>query len=399
MPVELKNVLRVQDPCGLTYYLGTLSPKMIKDLTFVPVAKPSEPQGDPATVLNERPEKGYQRAGEPKRMEAIWKFVKDRPNCLIPPVVLASRGNWHFTPVPKHDNFGTIQAEDLAAIIDGQHRLGGLLRLVPDEEATDELKSRPIPFMAVDDLPQENERQEFVDINDNQKGVKKSLIHYLERDKFFHGRAAYALMEDEESVFKGRIDIQKKHDWTLILFGAAKECVELMYDAGFRKAKSFDPWKDESVQLAAIGHILDYWRAVRDTMPEYWSDMDLMPPVGTKKSKEEKPGTSAFKWRLLEETGIRAFSKLANELFGLTWMPGMRAPSFEAIRAHLSAMAGNEQVRKALTKTKLDKSITEWDPDLKSSGKAGVTAIFNYLRGALQEVVGGGAHTSPPQES
>jgi DGQHR domain-containing protein len=393
MPVELKNVLRVEDPCGLTYYLGTLTPKMIKQLTFVPVVTASAQEGDPAILLNERPEKGYQRAGEAKRMEAICKFVKSRPNCLIPPVVLASRGKWRFAPVSKqYDHLGMIQAEDLAAIIDGQHRLGGLLRLLGDPEATEQLKSRPIPFMAVDELPEENEKQEFVVINDNQKGVKKSLIHYLGRDKVFAGQAAAALMEDEESVFRGRIDIQKKHDWIVILFGAAKECVELMYDADFRKTRSFDPWKEDSIQEAAISYVLEYWKAVRDAMPEYWSDMDLMPAIGVKKSKEN-PGTSAFRFRLLEETGIRAMSRLASELFAITWMGGMRAPSFEAIRAHLSAMAENEQVRKALTKPKLDPTVVEMDSDLKSTGKAGVSAIFRYLRGALQELVGTAGRT------
>jgi DNA-sulfur modification-associated len=85
----------------------------------------------------------------------------------------------------------------VAAIIDGQHRLGGLLRLVNDGEVGDELKSRPIPFMAIELMDMDREKQEFVDINYNQQGVKKSLIHYLNREDNFFGKAAAALMEDE----------------------------------------------------------------------------------------------------------------------------------------------------------------------------------------------------------
>ncbi len=385
MPVELKNVLKVEDPSGLVYYMGTLAPEYIKKLTFVPVVSPSQRSGDESILLNERPDKGYQRAGEIKRMETIAKFVKEHPRCLIPPVVLASRGKWHFTPTAKSDHFGTLQAEDLAAIIDGQHRLGGLLRLAHDPDAGADAKARTIPFMAVDNLPEEEERQEFVNINDNQKGVKKSLIHYLSRDKTFAGRAATALAEDEESVFKGRIGIQKREDWDIFLFGAAKECVDLMFGKKMTQVKKFDPTKDESVQEAAIEFVLKYWKAVRDAMPEFWSDMDKMPPFGLKRSKEQ-PGVSAFHYRLLEETGIRAFSKLANELFFLTWMDPLKAPAFDAIKEYLGKMTESADVRKALTKPKHDATVLEMDPNLKSTGKAGVDAIFLYLEAELDKV-------------
>ena len=37
MTVEVRNVLRVEDPIGVVYYLGTIKPQQIKELTFVPV--------------------------------------------------------------------------------------------------------------------------------------------------------------------------------------------------------------------------------------------------------------------------------------------------------------------------------------------------------------------------
>ena len=116
-------------------------------------------------------------------------------------------------------------ADRLAAIVDGQHRLGGLWRLAHDDSLPDEIRDKPIPFMAILDMCLEREREEFVVINGKQIGVKKSLIRYLGREDTFQGRAADALMNDEESVFRGRIDEQKARDWTLILFGAAQECV------------------------------------------------------------------------------------------------------------------------------------------------------------------------------
>jgi hypothetical protein len=46
MPAELKNVLKVVDPTGLIYYLGTITPSEIKSLTFVPVVTETANQAD-----------------------------------------------------------------------------------------------------------------------------------------------------------------------------------------------------------------------------------------------------------------------------------------------------------------------------------------------------------------
>jgi DGQHR domain-containing protein len=385
MPVELKNVLKVVEPCGLTYFLGTLTPKEIKQLTFVPVVNLTEREN--ATLFLVEKPGGYQRAGDSKRMDVIRDFVKRRPDCLIPPVVLSARGKWEFSPVSKqHDRFGTIEALEVAAIIDGQHRLGGLLRLVNDDDVEEALKSRPIPFMAIEKMDMDLEKQEFVDINYNQQGVKKSLIHYLNREDTFAGKAAAALMEDEESPFKGRIDSETKHPWTLILFGAAKECVDEMFGEKMRKVVKFNPNDDKSLQEQGIEFVLQYWRAIQSSLPDFWVDMDFMPALKEKKTKE-KPGTSAFNFRLLEETGIRAFSRLADFLFHVTWIDGMRQPSLDSIKRFLTELGKRDIVRKSLTKPSKDPSVLQLDPDLKSSGKAGVKAIYLHLEAELQQVM------------
>lgn len=385
MPVFIENVLRVEDSCGLTYFLGTLKPEEIKQLTFVPVVTKSSISEDSSEYLNEI-SGGYQRSGEPGRMDKIKQFIMQRPSCVIPPVLLCARGNWEFKAQGKNPSFGTIEAKELAAIIDGQHRLGGIWRLVSDSAASKELKMRPIPFMAIEYMSQEDEKREFVDVNDNQKGVKKSLLRWLELGETFSGQAATALMEDEESVFKDRIDVQKKHDWTLLLYGAMVECVELMFNRTFTNPKNFDPEKNPDLRESALEFTLNYWKMVAQCMPEFWGDIDLMPSIEQKKTKT-KPGTKAFKYRLLEETGIRAFSKLGSELFLSTWIPAMKAPAWEVIEKYLKAMSSRENVKIVLTKpNKENPHVKAFDPDLKSSGKAGVDAIFRHLRSELEEV-------------
>src|SRR5439155_9274971 len=132
--------------------------------------------------------------------------------------------------------------------------------------------------------------------------------------------------------------------------------------------------------------VLRFWKSVKDSMQEFWSDMDLMPPVGSAKSTA-KPGRSKFKYRLLEETGLRAFSKLASDLFRVNWIEGLKSPSWDALSQHLQNLAKQPRVREVLTKPKLDKTVLDIDPDLKSTGKAGVEAIYRHLKDQLDMVV------------
>ena len=385
MSTKLKNVLHVQDPTGLTYFLGTLHASEIKELTMVPVVTRSPPStDDPELLMNEDSADGYQRAGEPSRMQKIADFVRARPGCVIPPVLLSCRGNWKFEPGGKNSSIGTLVAHDLAAVVDGQHRLGGLWRLAKDAGASNELRNRVIPFMAVADMSLGDEKREFVDVNSNQRGVKKSLLKYLDRHGSFSGRAATALMEDEESVFKGRIDEQKKREWTLILFGAAQECVDEMFGRALQIMK-FDPAHNTHQQESALEFTLLYWRTVKEALPAFWADMDRMPAVGVHKSKEH-PGTTRFRYRLLEETGLRAFSRLACDLFAMTWMDALQTPSWDTIAQYLTSLADNDRVELILSKPKLRPEVLEEDPLLRSTGKAGVERLHLHLRSVLLHV-------------
>ena len=389
MGTRLTNVLYIQDPTGLKYFLGTLHACEIKELTMVPVVTQTPPTAeDPELQLNENSADGYQRAGDTQRMQKIATFVKQKPACVIPPVLLSCRSQWTFEPSPKNPSIGTLVANNLAAIVDGQHRLGGLWRLAKDNSSSTELKNRVIPFMAVADMTLEGEKQEFVDINGNQRGVKKSLLRYLDRHLTFSGRAATALMEDEESVFKGRIDEQKKRDWTLILFGAAQECVDEMFGE-ILQIKKFDPKRNSHQQERALEFALSYWRTVKDTLPAFWSDLDQMPSVGSHKSKEHR-GTTAFRYRLLEETGLRAFSRLACDLFAMTWMDALQTPSWDTITQYLQSLGSSDRIELILSKPKLRPEVLQEDPLLKSTGKAGVDRLYLHLKGELLKVAQSG---------
>ena len=381
MTVEVRNVLRVEDPIGVVYYLGTIKPQQIKELTFVPVVTLSPTSEDPLSLV-ERPDQGYQRAGEPRRMAQIKEFLLEYPRYMMPPVLMSARGAWKWRPSEEGSLYGTLVAEDLAAVIDGQHRLGGLWRLASDSAVPSEQRNRPVPFMLIEDLSIEEEKFDFIYVNDTQKGVKKSLLRFLEKDSEFSGQAAYALMDAEDSVFAGRIGIQKKDDWSLVLFGAIQECVLETYNRDLIAVTAFRPGETAESSARAIEFLLQYWKLVSSVLGVYWSDMAKMPPVNTHKSALH-PGTKKFEFRLLEETGIRAMSRLGSDILQASWMSATQSPGWDKVAELLGKVAHDEKARLALTKPSLDERVTRMDPELKSTGKAGVTAIYRHLRSAM----------------
>ena len=110
-----------------------------------------------------------------------------------------------------------------------------------------------------------------------------------------------------------------------------------------------------------------------------------MPSVGTHKSKEQ-PGTRGFRYRLLEETGLRAFSRLACDLFAMTWMDALQTPSWDTIGQYLTGLGKSDQIKLVLSKPKLRPEVLHENPLLKSTGKAGVDTLYLYLKNELLSV-------------
>jgi DNA sulfur modification protein DndB len=301
----IENVIKVEDS-GFTYYLGSILPQQIMQLTFVPCEVQVEALRG---VLNVRPTDGYQREGDVMRMRKIKTHFGESERSIIPPVLLSTRGKWLFRPKTQNSCFGSIEAEDCAAIIDGQHRLGGLSMLSSDPETERGRADRKVPFMAVQFNDAREEQEQFEIINDEQKGIPKSHLKFINRHAQFPGIAADVLKEDTDSVFVGRIAVAKRGDADLITFGAAEEIVSLMFDSQFTTSTGFFPGRDQTTKSQGIRLILEYWKCVRECFPVQWSDMEKMPPSRSARSTSH-PGRSKFTYRLLEETGIRALAKV-----------------------------------------------------------------------------------------
>ena len=110
----------------LVYFIGSLPTDKIKLATFVPAIEESE-----TFLENEANEDYYQRPGKKSRMNKIKKYFQDNPNRLVPPVILSGRGEWVYSEQGEGP-IGSLTMQDRAAIIDGQHRVGGLVALYED---------------------------------------------------------------------------------------------------------------------------------------------------------------------------------------------------------------------------------------------------------------------------
>ncbi|RMD64163.1 DGQHR domain-containing protein, partial [Candidatus Parcubacteria bacterium] len=196
------------------FYFGVVDSDKIRSITFVPVIERS-----PKTFLQEE-EDGYQRPASVSRMRAFMRFLEENPSSVVPPVLLSARHKWQFEPTQGSD-FGELRIEGPAAIIDGQHRLGGYVALFEKHGTT-----RPVPFILLIDLSVEEEKQEFVVVNNTQKGVPRALTAYLEGDEW--AQIAWQLNEDPDSPFVGRIArTQMARHHLFALHSVAKQMKEL----------------------------------------------------------------------------------------------------------------------------------------------------------------------------
>jgi DNA sulfur modification protein DndB len=285
MPIGVIGDVARMNVGSTTYCVGMLSSDKIRSLTFVPVIEES-----PQTFLKEEVG-GYQRPGSITRMRLFQKYLAEHPNSVVPPILLSGRGQWNFVP-DLGPNYGRIEINGPAAIIDGQHRVGGYIALY---QGQDEI--RPIPFILLNDLDLRAETEEFVDVNTTQKGVPPSLTIFLGESEA--SKVAWALNEDSDSPFKNRITrtgrLAREH---LFQLAAVKTNIERLFDFGGFETMSVEGKLDAAKQ---------FWTIIADSLPDQWADIQKLDDPTTK-------GRNAFTYKLLETTGLIAWSKVGKSI-------------------------------------------------------------------------------------
>lgn len=298
MQIEINDVVR-RTRDNRVYFFGSLKSSLARELTFVPVLELS-----PKTRLIELMEGGgYQRPGSQPRMSKFKEFLKTHPYSLVPPVILSGRGRWLFVPSAADNKIGKLVVSAPAAIIDGQHRLGGYVALFETDGV-----EKDVDFLLIESLILQEEKAEFVIVNDTQQGVPKSLSLFNKLgNPFLEGigqkidaeyvSVAWALNVREDSPFVGMIARIKVGPEHLFALHSVAQHLEKMFSNGAFADLSTDKKIDIAVK---------YWQLIRDSHQEQFEDLGKLGIKGK--------GRKCFDYKLLELTGFIAWSLVGTQI-------------------------------------------------------------------------------------
>ncbi len=299
------------------YYVGLISTDVVKPLTFVPVLEHgkktylNEILGDRATG-NE----GYQRPGTYYYMNLFAAYLKKEPLSVVPPIVLNGRGAWEYVPSEDDPDIGTLNCFGPAAIVDGQHRCGGY---VAHYEDTNQI--RFVEFILANDLTLEEEKQLFLDLNTNARSVVKGLTDLLiagiTNDP--NGDIARALSELPRSPFSGNITIAQRVPNHLFSMNAVIKAARRTFVHGAFEETGLD----DKIEI-----IIEYWVRIADTFHSAWADKDVK--------------ANGRVYKLLEATGLHAFSLAASDILGPAFDPATQTMNWDQVQAMLDRLGDGD---------------------------------------------------------
>lgn len=298
------------------YYFGTVGSDKVQSITFVPVTETSRRK----TPLVETTDDGYQRPGSLSRMRAFAKYLRQHPNNVVPPVVLSSRDAWTFRG--GDSGLGRLEINGPAAIVDGQHRLGGYVTLFEDQGEVREVSFIVLPGLTVDE-----ELREFLDVNTTQKGVPKPLTAYLEDTP--DAQVAWGLNEEADSPFRGRItrtSMQRQH--LFALHSVAKQVGRLF---------GLGALQDLEVNTK-IDYMSRFWTIVADARPDEWSDLERL-------DDPKFRGRRDFDFKMLELTGLIAWSLCGAHILARSYSETSRM-NWENVRRLVECAGGVDWKKK-----------------------------------------------------
>jgi DGQHR domain-containing protein len=253
---------------------------------------------------------GYQRPGSPRRMEAFGRYLMENEQLYIPAVVLSGRNKWVFS---ETDNSLTVDSP--AAIIDGQHRVGGYISAYLNDQV-----DRLIEFVVLN-ISVEEEQQLFLDINSNAKSVATGLVSVL-------GRRTDAIVADTlnshpDSIFKDRFYITAKRPGTLFNIASVAKEIGTTFRHGV-----FESIKDDVDLKFDIMNV--YWEAISTAFKLEWSDINL------KANQQE--------FKLLELTGLMAMALAAEEILAPSFDMASSTINFDEVEERIKFLADSGEL-------------------------------------------------------
>ena len=287
------------------YYLAQIRASLAYDLTFVPVLADEAKLVKRARKYLQETDNGYQRPGSYRRMEAFARYLLDEDAAYTPAIVLSSRGQWDFVQASN-----SLVANQPAAIIDGQHRMGGFIAAL-QEDGIDRIID-----VVILDVDGNAEEKAFLDINSNAKSVSTGIVAVLGRN--IDAQVASALNSHPGSIFRDRFYISQVRPGTLFNIASVAKNISTTFSHGV-----FEGIKEDVDLKFEI--MLGYWEIIASEFAEEWDDI------------EQKKLDRSYK--LLELTGLIAMSLSADEILAPAFDMKASAIDFEKVERTVRYLA------------------------------------------------------------
>jgi DGQHR domain-containing protein len=263
-----------------TYYTFSIAPEYLLKIAYVS----HRAKGKAADVDT------YQRMIKKARLKKIREYID--ANGIFPTnIVISLEGKRHVNFEPwkqtgreegaKHGTLILTPSYRCAWIIDGQHRLFAY-------SGHDKAKSSHLSVLAFEGLPASKQAQLFIDINHEQKSVKRSLLQELyaelnwdaedddKRVNAIVSKAVQALNEDKESPFYGRILLadEGRTDTRCITLESLFRTLNQPGMFVIKPAVDYGPfWTAENeTTLKRVIQVINGWFGfIRDASTEWWA--------------------------------------------------------------------------------------------------------------------------------
>lgn len=137
-----------------TFYISVLPKNVLEQVCYV-------------SRRDEDPAEGFQRTLNESRAKDIARYLDEQKGTIPSALILSAQDNARFSFDKESNRISFVTARSSFMILDGQHRLYGLLKTTKDYV---------IPVIIFNNLNTADEVNLFIDINTTQKGVPTTLL-------------------------------------------------------------------------------------------------------------------------------------------------------------------------------------------------------------------------------
>lgn len=261
---------------------------------------------------------GYQRNPDQKRFKAIGEYFAEKPY-LVPPILVSVRLDADSDIRKAAELLSTNNTKELAkrygrhvaSVIDGQHRIGGMLYAAKTDKDFAEFL---VPVTLFFGLSFEEEAEVFNTINSSQRKLPKALIEVTrgdisEREQLTHAqmvrKIAFGIARDKDSVWYDQINMTGgRAPGQKVTYEGLRRSVANMFPANLisrLQQADLDPLQDAAKP---------FWRKISEIFPDAWNGASrTITDPDTHETREEP-----IQYRLKELVGVAALSRLGQDV-------------------------------------------------------------------------------------